>query len=422
MSENQPEATAEALQRAVRDLGRRVGESPDRVRAVLSDALGAAAREHRSEIDALALASEEGIPSTLIGREESMLTESDVALDDGRLRARLVERGLSDGAADYAIGVWAAALGSVTTLSATGGLTSAVSGPSVGSVSDPATELPHEGAADGAVDDAGDAGGILGFPVSADQPARHRQVVPLGRRVMAGSAAAVLAVVAGAVWFSTVGDGTDRTTLTDSALRSPSGTTTSGATTATTGAATKVPPVTATATTKAPTKPPTKAPAAHTSTSTPPKRTSSSTPPKRTSSSTPPKSSSTTSKSVAPPPPAPKTLRAGNTSAAWTPKFYEDGIGQCVDFVPPNAADNLCQAKINVVKSGTVTTWSIANASSVSGHGSVSISGHQILYTPHHNGYFTDTIRYRLTGSGVTSNWATIAITVYCNEQMGCWG
>ena len=422
MSENQPEATAEALQRAVRDLGRRVGESPDRVRAVLSDALGAAAREHRSEIDALALASEEGIPSTLIGREESMLTESDVALDDGRLRARLVERGLSDGAADYAIGVWAAALGSVTTLSATGGLTSAVSGPSVGSVSDPATELPPDGAADGAVDDAGDAGGILGFPVSADQPARHRQVVPLGRRVMAGSAAAVLAVVAGAVWFSTVGDGTDRTTLTDSALRSPSGTTTSGATTATTGAATKVPPVTATASTKAPTKPPTKAPAAHTSTSTPPKRTSSSTPPKRTSSSTPPKSSSTTKKSVAPPPPAPKTLRAGNTSAAWTPKFYEDGIGQCVDFVPPNAADNLCQAKINVVKSGTVTTWSIANASSLSGHGSVSISGHQILYTPHHNGYFTDTIRYRLTGSGVTSNWATIAITVYCNEQMGCWG
>lgn len=443
MSENLPEVTAEALHRAVRDLGRRVGESPDRVRAVLSDALGATAREHRSEIDALALASEEGIPSTLMGREESMLTESDVALDDGRLRARLVERGLSDGAADYAIGAWAAALGSVSTLSATGGLTSAMSGPSVGSVSDPATELPEGGvgaagvgaagaaalgagalgavaASAGEPDAATDADGILGFATAGDDPPRHRRVVPVGRKVMAGSAAAVLAIVAGAVWFSTTGDSADRTTLTDSALRksttttgTPSSTTTKP-TTASAAPVTTVPPVITAAPTAAP---------ARTSGSTP-SRSSSSTTPKRSTSSTPAKVSSTTRKSTAPPPPppAPKTLKAGNTSAAWTPKYYEDGINACVDFVPPNAAGNICEAKLNVVKGGTVTTWSIINASSVNGHGSVRISGHQILYTPHHNGYFTDTVRYRLYGGGVTSNWATIAITVYCNDQMGCWG
>jgi hypothetical protein len=127
-----------------------------------------------------------------------------------------------------------------------------------------------------------------------------------------------------------------------------------------------------------------------------------------------------TTKKPPPPPPA-KTLTAGNTSAAWTPLFYEEPARQCVSSVPPHAAENVCQAALNVVKGGTVTTWSISSASSARGHGSVRVSGHQIFYTPHHNGAFTDTVSYRLTGEGVTSNWATIAITVHCNTNMGCY-
>lgn len=431
MTENLPEATADALHRAVRDLGRRVGENPDRVRAVLSDALGAAAREHRSEIDALALASEEGIPATLVGREESLLTESDVALDDSRLRGRLVERGLSAGAADYAIGAWAAALGSVSSLSVTGGLTSAVSGAGTGSVSDPATELPDDPHEADEADEAGAAGSILGFSVADDTPPRHRQVVPLGRRVVAGAAAGVLAIVAGAVWVSTSGDRPTRSALTDSALGSLASTTTTASTGAVSTTAPTAPTTKSPATTKRPTKAPSTGKASplrsssspsrsssstsprKSSSSSSPRRSSSSTSPRKSSSSTPPRSSSST---------APKTLVAKNTSASWTPKYYETGVNQCVDFVPPHAADNICEAALNVVKSGTVTTWSISSASSVNGHGSVRISGHQIFYAPHHNGYFTDTVRYRLSGGGVTSNWATIAITVYCNQDMGCWG
>lgn len=424
MTENPPEATADALHRAVRDLGRRVGENPDRVRAVLSDALGAAAREHRSEIDALALASEEGIPATLVGREESLLTESDVALDDSRLRGRLVERGLSEGAADYAIGAWAAALGSVSSLSVTGGLTAAVSGAAVaGSVSDPATELPDDPRE---ADEAGAAGSILGFSVADDTPPRHRQVVSLGRRVVAGAAAGVLAIVAGAVWFSTSGDRPTRSTLTDSALGSVASTTTTVSTGTVSTTAPTAPTTKPPATTKRPTKAPattSKASPSRSSSSTSPRRSSSSTSPRKSSSSTSPRaSSSSTSPRSSSSSTAPKTLVAKNTSASWTPKYYETGINQCVDFVPPNAAGNICEAALNVVKSGTVTTWSISSASSVNGHGSVRISGHQILFAPHHNGYFTDTVRYRLSGSGVTSNWATIAITVYCNQDMGCWG
>ncbi len=422
MTENLPEATADALHRAVRDLGRRVGENPDRVRAVLSDALGAAAREHRSEIDALALASEEGIPATLVGREESLLTESDLALDDNRLRGRLVERGLSAGAADYAIGAWAAALGSISSLSITGGLTSAVAGAGTGSVSDPATELPDEPRA---VDEAGAAGSILGFSVADETPPRHRQVVPLGRRVVAGAAAGVLAIVAGAGWFSTAGDGPTRSTLTDSALGSVASTTT----TVSTGAVSTTAPTAPTTKSPAKTKAPTKAPStskpspARSSSSTSPRKSSSSTSPRKSSSSSSPRrSSSSTSPRSSSSSTAPKTLVAKNTSAAWTPKYYETGVNQCVDFVPPHAAGNICEAALNVVKSGTVTTWSISGASSVNGHGSVRISGRQIMYAPHHNGAFTDTVRYRLSGSGVTSNWATISVTVYCNQDMGCWG
>ncbi|SDP38363.1 hypothetical protein SAMN04489867_2260 [Pedococcus dokdonensis] len=423
MTDNLPDATAEALHRAVRDLGRRVGESPDRVRAVLSDALGVTARDHRSEIDAIALASEEGVPATLVGREDSVLTESDVALDDTRLRSRLVERGLSDGAADYAISAWASALGSVTSLSVTGGLTSAGSGVGGGSLSDPATELPAalppEAAAEGQSEGAT---GILGFPVAAERPASRRHVLHLGRRAMAGAAAAVLAIVGAVAWFSTTGDDPTRTVLADSALR-PAPTSTTSAITTT------APPTTGPAVTTRPTRKPTTTPTKKAATTkTAPARPSSTTPksttrPKPTSSSTPVKTASATKKPAPPPPPppAPKTLVAGNSSASWTPQFYETGINQCVDFVPPHAANNVCQWRLNVVKKGTVTTWSISSAQSVQGHGSVSIDGKTILYKPHHNGYFTDTVKYRLTGSGVTSNWGYISITVYCNQQMTCY-
>ena len=144
MTDPQPQSPAEALQRAVRDLGRRVSENPDRVRAVLSDGLGSAGREHRATIDALALASEEGIPASLMSREESVLTETDLVDDDQRLVVRLTDRGLDAEVATFAIGTWATALGTDSTLRSTS-LRGPVGAPSSGSASPQtpeATELP----------------------------------------------------------------------------------------------------------------------------------------------------------------------------------------------------------------------------------------------------------------------------------------
>jgi peptide/nickel transport system substrate-binding protein len=92
-------AVAEALRVVVRDHGWRVADRPERVRALLSDALGASAREHRAEVDALVVAAEEGVPALLlgVGPPESLVTEA---------RRRLLDRGLAEPITTLSLLTW----------------------------------------------------------------------------------------------------------------------------------------------------------------------------------------------------------------------------------------------------------------------------------------------------------------------------
>lgn len=87
------EAVAAALASVVDDLGSDVVESPERLRAALSDALGAHSRDHRSSVDALVVAAEEGIALRL--QENSV--------DVTSLSSGLVARGLTPGLSTWAV-------------------------------------------------------------------------------------------------------------------------------------------------------------------------------------------------------------------------------------------------------------------------------------------------------------------------------
>ncbi|MEI2778246.1 MAG: hypothetical protein V9G19_20210 [Tetrasphaera sp.] len=89
---------AEALTEVVSDFGHVVTGSPERLRAALADILGAESREHRAEIDALALAAEEGIPDDAADGDPELLT------------ARLVARGLTVPVSHWAVHAWRAAI------------------------------------------------------------------------------------------------------------------------------------------------------------------------------------------------------------------------------------------------------------------------------------------------------------------------
>lgn len=102
---------AAALIEAVADFGRQATTDPGRVRALLSDALGADGWAHRAEIDALVVAVEESVPSDLLGRLRGTSTVS-----DGELLSRLSGRGLDDRMGQFALGTWGASLGAATSV------------------------------------------------------------------------------------------------------------------------------------------------------------------------------------------------------------------------------------------------------------------------------------------------------------------
>lgn len=96
----------EALTRALRDHGRLLAEHPERVRALLSDVLGAQARALRAEIDLVVVASEEDVPRQLLA---SGGARSEATIDEA---VRTLEaRGLTTTAATFATIAWASALG-----------------------------------------------------------------------------------------------------------------------------------------------------------------------------------------------------------------------------------------------------------------------------------------------------------------------
>ena len=92
---------AQAVARAVRELGRSLATEPRRLQGMVNDVLGAESRTRRAEIDAVVLAAEESIP-------EDLLTER---IDVDAALERLRERGLDAGVALFAVEVWRYALG-----------------------------------------------------------------------------------------------------------------------------------------------------------------------------------------------------------------------------------------------------------------------------------------------------------------------
>jgi len=104
-------AVASALAESVADVGRLATTDPSRVRALLSDSLGAQARPRRAEIDALVIAVEEGVPTALLGRQRGTGGEP-----DAELLARLESRGLDASMSQFALGAWGAALAAETSV------------------------------------------------------------------------------------------------------------------------------------------------------------------------------------------------------------------------------------------------------------------------------------------------------------------
>ncbi len=126
---------ADALSKAVRELGTRIGEDPRRVQACLNDDLAEASRSHRAEIDAVVLAAEESVPTEMTSG----------SFDRPSAMQRLRERGLSDDIAMFSIDVWHHSLG----LNAPGTSAPTLSSPAA------STSLPDP-AADGLVIDISD--------------------------------------------------------------------------------------------------------------------------------------------------------------------------------------------------------------------------------------------------------------------------
>jgi hypothetical protein len=99
MTENDESAVASALRSVITDYGWNVVRQPARLRAALNDQLGADAADHRSAIDALVVAAEEGVAA--------QVRSSGDQPRDAQV-ARLVEWGLTDSAARWAVDVWSA--------------------------------------------------------------------------------------------------------------------------------------------------------------------------------------------------------------------------------------------------------------------------------------------------------------------------
>ena len=126
-----------ALTRAVRDHGRLATTQPERIRALLSDLLGSAARDLRAEVDAVVVACEEGVPHLLLSATgpglgwgsglgpDSGTGSAEEARDGAVAEAlrRLEDRGLRAELAVVAVSAWAAALdvplGAATSLAGT---------------------------------------------------------------------------------------------------------------------------------------------------------------------------------------------------------------------------------------------------------------------------------------------------------------
>src|ERR1700712_3883781 len=127
---------ATALGSVVVSFGPEVASDARRVRACLTDELGTEARARRAEVDAIVVASEEGVAERLLSP----------GFDRSQALAVLQERGLSDEVAEYAIDVWRHGLGLAGPMSVAPALSSVVgAGAIADDVTDPAISIDVPG-------------------------------------------------------------------------------------------------------------------------------------------------------------------------------------------------------------------------------------------------------------------------------------
>lgn len=422
-----------ALTRIVEEFGPAVGATPERVRALLSDLLGPSLREARAEVDALVLASEEGIPSTLSARATRSRPGAP-ARDDGDLTDRLVSRGLTVAAAQEAVTTWAGAMGLSATLTAGSGAAVLPAEPTEPAPAEPATLLPGADPRGGAGEGlAGGSGRSSSGRASSSRASSTRATssrasssrassTPAASSTTAGGAmpwyrhrtslvavalTASVALVGGAWALRGLGgEGTATTGMTPQGLISQTlpSTPSTGSSPGSGSPTTATPPVT-----------------------TPP--TSSTTPPPTTSAD--PRPGKPASPTTAVPPAKPTTplitpdplLVAAPVSATWQVTYSIDADPACMSAgsFPPHWAGQVKSPCLtpNAVPArnlGLATTWTVEVSGSQWGRAYG--SGTSIVYEPQGRGWGSETFRYRLVSGGTVSNWSTVTVTVTCNAAI----
>lgn len=380
-----------ALSSVVSDLGRSVADEPTRLRAALVDQLGEDGRTLRAAVDVLAIAAEEGVGTELTDAPDGLEV----------MRARLLARGLPEETTDATLATWSRALQldhdlPAASLSATVLPLPTAEVPSVEQVPLAEAGTPEPDGTRGlAADDAPEGAD----PTDADRPPRRR--APL----LVGVAAAVVLALVGGAALALGGDedpdlveaSVERT----AAERDETTTTAKKKKTTTTTSTTSAPPTTASPATTAPSAPPQDdSPSDGPAPLAPGPATPATTVPPTTAAPANP-----APKPPTPPPPAP--LVAANDSYSWTVQYFGSSPGE---------------AQLTVLNNDS-GPYNYVDFMSNPAHGNIRMAGTYIGYTPHHNGYFTDTFTYRLrnTSTGAVSATARVNVTVYCNTGVWCY-
>lgn len=447
------ELCAQALRSVVVEHGRRIGQSPRQVRALLSDELGADAHAARAYVDALVIAAEEGVPHELAADPRPEIA----AAARATLRA---EGALSEAMAAFAVSAWAAALGrgeaagasaaDATVAAAaptasepgrapTGGASE--SGPmapvtpwGAGSAatvtgsqatvagSQAAVAASRDGATDAGAATSGASAPPPGVPPRspghaigsvADGPAvaaqdgsepgyvgdePSRRAGTRARLVGAGVAAAAVLALVVLVWSGSrailggSGEGAGGSHSGHSA----------GAEATDAGGGKAQPPMHMPSATAVPSS----VMAAVTATA------------------------GADSPQVAPTGPAvgtpPVAIKGDHPTLAAVPQERSVQL-QLTSSDQPGCAEvtgqqdlRWCELTFEVSAKGTVKDWKITDVALVEQHGKASVHGHTIRYQPYHNGTFEEHISYRLAGGGVRSGVGVIRIHAACNTNYVC--
>lgn len=350
---------AKALQGVLADHGRRVTENPARVRALLSDAMGAQARERRGEIDALVLATEEQVPATITDTG----TSNDV---DAMVRA-LEARGLTAEMAMFAVHAWRDALvagpapssdGTDTSWSRPGG--SPHGRPGLEPLGE--TEIPLDAPPPGRA--VPTAVSTTTTPPLASGP--RLISMPRGRVAAIGALSLAGAFALGVAGARTL-EPAEPALAAAAATTTPTTTQTVTNTTTTTTTVTKAPKTVTRTVVVNPTK-----------------------------------------------------LRALSDTVTITTYISWSGSKSCSLKRPAKpTAVYPCYNWFPAQASGSVKSWKVVAAKVVSGSGTASVDGKKVNFNYTHNGPYTSKIRFVIEGGGVQST-ATLTVHVSCNRNFGC--